>query len=526
MPEPNSIIKLIKNCKIDCDYTNTILFESPEQQKGYFYNSTDGYFFNNQSYQRYANGEIVVNKKCDDLYMCNYMMFQNTNYSNKWFYAFITNMEYVGENATRVFYELDVIQTYLFEVIPQACFVEREHSVTDNIGDNLVGENLYFGEYVYGDEVQPIDDSGAENMYMWQLSTVLVFNSSFLQTIISRWANLEPYLYGESLYSGVYQGVTFFVIPTYLGGEIVDMVNEVISATDFLTFGGFVCGFMIPHMFVPTHDSIPEFTNINKAYLFRLSRPNNINGYTPKNKKLFTYPYVCGELTNKRGTTNEVKYEYSNLAGTLHFKCEGNFSLNPNVIAYPANYKGLMSYFDAGVSVGGYPTITWGADGVTEWVNNNLLKTAITAPLTLGQNKLLYTWSKATRLSLSGTVNDVINASSSFLGSGDVHGGVDGDVMLGSSEGNYIVARQKFITKQYAQIIDNYFDRFGYATNLTKVPNRNSRPHWNYVKTLGFTFDGAVPADSAKKIISIYDNGITFWKNSGEIGDYTLDNSV
>ena len=66
---------------------------------------------------------------------------------------------------------------------------------------------------------------------------------------------------------------------------------------------------------------------------------------------------------------------------------------------------------------------------------------------------------------------------------------------------------------------------FGYATRRCKKPNRNSRPHWNYVKTVGATVTGSVPADDMKKICSIYDNGITFWKNGSEVGDYSLDNS-
>ena len=76
---------------------------------------------------------------------------------------------------------------------------------------------------------------------------------------------------------------------------------------------------------------------------------------------------------------------------------------------------------------------------------------------------------------------------------------------------------------------------FGYATNKVKTPNRNSRPHWNYVKTRGCvlhsgrvaadgTLTGGLPADDMAKINAIYDNGITFWKNGSEVGDYSLNN--
>ena len=69
-------------------------------------------------------------------------------------------------------------------------------------------------------------------------------------------------------------------------------------------------------------------------------------------------------------------------------------------------------------------------------------------------------------------------------------------------------------------------DMYGYQINRVKVPDITSRPHWNYIQTIGCTAIGSVPADSMRKIISIYDNGITFWKNGSEVGDYTLDNTI
>ena len=43
--------------------------------------------------------------------------------------------------------------------------------------------------------------------------------------------------------------------------------------------------------------------------------------------------------------------------------------------------------------------------------------------------------------------------------------------------------KQMQVTPQYAHIIDEYFDKYGYATKRVKVPNTHSRPHWTYTKT-------------------------------------------
>lgn len=85
--------------------------------------------------------------------------------------------------------------------------------------------------------------------------------------------------------------------------------------------------------------------------------------------------------------------------------------------------------------------------------------------------------------------------------------------------------RQMQISAEYARVIDDYFDMYGYATRRVKVPNRSARPHWNYVKTNGCVLIGNAPADDVRKICGIYDNGITFWKSASEVGNYSLDNS-
>ena len=37
---------------------------------------------------------------------------------------------------------------------------------------------------------------------------------------------------------------------------------------------------------------------------------------------------------------------------------------------------------------------------------------------------------------------------------------------------------------------------------------------------------GDLPAKDAEAIINIFDNGITFWNNIDEVGNYSLDNTV
>lgn len=85
---------------------------------------------------------------------------------------------------------------------------------------------------------------------------------------------------------------------------------------------------------------------------------------------------------------------------------------------------------------------------------------------------------------------------------------------------------QIHLKEQYARVIDDYFDLYGYATKRVKTPNISSRPHWNYTKTIGCNVVSVnCNNNDVTAIKNIFDNGITFWKNADEIGNYSLDNS-
>ena len=79
-------------------------------------------------------------------------MYQNDNYSDKWFYAYITGMEYINDNMTRISIATDVFQTWQFDLIYKASYVEREMiDVSSDVpGANLNPENLESGEYKIG----------------------------------------------------------------------------------------------------------------------------------------------------------------------------------------------------------------------------------------------------------------------------------------------------------------------------------------------------------------------------------------
>lgn len=153
--QPNSIIKLCSGVPIDSSYKDTIYFASRSAQKSYF-DSKVSKTMDKASFQRISGqqGVVRMSASAESIYNCNYMMFQNTNYSTKWFYAFITNIEYVNDKVSNVYFTVDVMQTwFLFDCTLKESFVEREHHATDTTNDCLVGENIPTGQMMYD---QPI----------------------------------------------------------------------------------------------------------------------------------------------------------------------------------------------------------------------------------------------------------------------------------------------------------------------------------------------------------------------------------
>lgn len=71
-------------------------------------------------------------------------MYQNESYSDKWFYAFITNIKYVNNDMSRIEIVTDVWQTWQFDITFMNSFIEREMiNVSEDVpGSNLLPEGL------------------------------------------------------------------------------------------------------------------------------------------------------------------------------------------------------------------------------------------------------------------------------------------------------------------------------------------------------------------------------------------------
>lgn len=515
--QPQTNIKLLHNVPLDTTYDHTVLFQSKASQQSYFAGLTK-YNLSNYSYQRVNNGKMRVGIKADSIYDCNYLMFQNTAYGTKWFYAFITAVEFVNNETSEVSFELDVMQTWMFDCSPDYCFVEREHSLSDAIGEHIEPESCATGEYVMNG-YQPV--TGMSDLCV----CVAVVDT-----------NNET---EGNLYDGIYGSAQLWVYDSTDVEGINGKVNEYVQKPDAI-IGMYMLPIMLIGEIPDTHKLGYAANAMKRTVEFApLTANDSLDGYVPKNKKLYSYPYNFLHVDNASGSELSLRYEFFELHKPV-LEISGTITQPIQVVLRPASYKGTPGYSGLGgyttlntesLQLGNYPLCSWNVDAYQAWVAQNSLPIALGLGTTAAQAYIGYKTGgvEGAQIGASaiGQVSNILSQAYSASIAADISKGQfnNGGVNVATNKQQFYWGRCS-ITKEYARMIDDYFSMFGYACGRVKIPYRTGRPHWNYVKTIGCTITGSVPSDDLKKICSIYDAGITFWHNGNEVGNYSLDNTI
>lgn len=492
---PNSTIILCKNVPLDNTYEHTIYFANASAQATYF--SGKGVVtLNAQTYQRVERGKMRVQVNAETIYTCNYLMFKNTAYGDKWFYAFITGVEYVNDVTSEITFELDSLQTYWFDIVRKPCYVEREHSATDKIGENLLPEDIgepelivqyhypyHFVSWKVAIQVKPskigsiLHQDDIVNFENNQIVPVTEYKSANSQNdadAINQWAQQSA--------RDNYEITNAYMYPTIFD-DYESIYIPVITASD-------------------THDVIRPTT----YYDITTSSGTPLDTYVPKNKKLFTAPYTKLKVTTTMGDSADFLWE-NTLDGRINFGLYFNKVNKASCDLRPLNYFQQRNQRLNTLSIESFPEVT--LSQYTGASLSNLLTMASRIGVAIATGNAISAVSVGSE-ALTKLVTD------------------NGTNTVGTSDNNLDLKYDTFgydfyvmgIRAQDAEVIDNYFSKYGYSTKKVKVPNINVREHWTYTKTRGCVIIGNAPADDIRKICSIFDNGITFWANASEVGDY------
>ena len=529
---PDTTIRLLK-CPLELDNKNQITFSNATAQYNYFhglpYIEVDG------SYYQRKDSSIYYPDNFDDLLEYNYVMYQNSNYSNKWFYAFITNMEYVSDNCTRIEITTDVFQTWQFDLTYKKSFVIREHVNDDTIGSNIIEENLDTGE------MTTINSSSVKYGIT---GTKIIVMSTYDPYAAS---GTNPDFNGLIAYNGTMFGCPMWAFDYNDLAGVQNFIQLVISARSTSAIQGI---FMCPTELIRNNINSLDHNKITGSYsvytntetFLPKSNTAAYSDYTPKNNKCYCYPYHFLEVTNSNGEKQQYRIEdfTKNQLGQVEFTNYMALQIGISGRLCPKNYRGsqLPEYnSDVSVNLPKFPTCQWSSDYYTNWLTQNsvnMIRTIANTNVGIDASLLTKAGSAADVMGSSGasggsaasSVTDLIGKHmQARLNANQVAGNNTGDVSFSMGVNGYTFL-EKRCKLQNLKIIDDYFTMFGYKVNSLKVPNTTGRSNWNYVETNNINIVADIPQEDLQMIKSFFNNGITLWHTTTYFLDYSQTNSI
>ena len=526
----NSRVILSKNIKMDREYVNVLSYS--EQEMVALCEQNVVVQAENFSFIR-ANKSIQVQFSYGQCLQANYIAFQNPDYSGKWFFAWIDEVIYKGDLNTEIKYTIDSWSTWFDKWTKKPCFVQREHTNNDAVGANTIPENLNIGQIICDFE---------------RTSTVIGAESFFWFVIASNYNPADnTRTAGVGLYADYPQGSQWFawLVNILNPGETINEISDwVFEVTQDAQADNIQSMFALPYQAFSLSDVDAEthvVTNgkgnkLNEDITFIKSSIRQFNDYpNVKNNKLLTYPYSFIRITNNLGSYNDYKIEDfhevdvdDNETDEVTFNAIGVPCQNYSGKLRPKNYQGILYNEDESIALGKYPTLSWSSDGFTNWMTQNALN--------LGVNILNTSVSGATSGKVIGGVATVAGNTASMIGS-MFQASMGSNTARGNANAGDVSFSQNLIRfkimhmrpkLEYLQIIDDYFSRFGYATNRVKEPNITGRQNFNYVEIgsseeIGY---GEVPAIFMNNINNACRRGVTIWHNHLNLGNYNIDNNI
>lgn len=547
-------IWLCGNVPLDIAHNHTIMFSSASAQTQYFLSKRLHQAIDCTYQREFMRVSYPAVK--DDIQNANYIAYQNAGYSNKWYYGFIERIEYVNDSTSFIYFVIDAYQTYQFDFTLGDSFIEREHTADDTFGKYTLDEPVSLGDYYSYRTYR----EGFQKWWLVVGSTIDLENTSDTA--------------GASFYGGVYAGMKYY---TYRNDDL-----GLVSLTTVLNIlaqngqsDAIVTMFMIPDIVAKGKFSNgKELDSSMASYGTAVTYPisSSLGGYTPKNKKLLTYPYKAIMLSNGSGQTIQLRPEWVTGYPTLQFTVYGGFHPGSRCIGVP-DYMRVAGNKDYALTLSDYPQVSWQTDVYANWLAGatvkfgyaeDRLKTSRQANVRaseaaggmIGQaaGAALSPLSPAQDIgkSIGQSIGNIAGRVSEYNPISNIQAGMDyykiksaleEEKEIHAIEPNSVRGTigndftwmnvglagfdicERCINEEHAKAIDNFFSAYGYKTNRLGKPNLTSRPNWNYIKCSSISLEGNAPADALESIRNMFLSGVTFW-HTYDVGNYSLDNSV
>lgn len=535
--KPGTDVFILRGVPLDNTYEHTIVWENLNadrtQQRDYFLSKAK-FGIPKNSYQRVDRFWLKVNVNAEYLMDCNYIMFKNTPFNMvKWYYAFITDVEYINNNTSKIRYQLDVMQTWLpgqnrdYQLLP--CFIERCHAKSDELYENLIAEDIVTNEsdkYV----IDAVEEFDMNELAVCILATEVYLGANIGQDFTPASSVIEYGQYGKV--SPHFRSIT--KADGSIDWEAVNNINDYLNA--YITGGkenSIIAIYMFPKKFLNHGDTAPTFSVQLPKPMPGQTLGGNKSTYVPKNNKLYSFPYNVIRVNNQCGTTKLYKWEYFDDSSRGKFTVSGAEIWMPCAVIYPNKYKGIAKNMEDSVTFDGFTVSPWASDAYHAWWAQNAAQVGVTvfggvasiaaaiAGGASGNPMLLATGIGGAVSSTTKIITSLHQANHTPTAE---HGPTNTSLVLPALKNIKFVVTKESLRADLIRIYDDYFTKYGYAQKSISIPSLVNREHWTYVQTTGFEFNGEINDTDTKKIKSIFDNGITFWRNPNEIGHYELSN--
>ena len=579
----NSRIIIARDIKVDRDYKNVLTYSESEMLSLCQTNQV----YSNNTYEFLKENESPMYVACDyqTALKGNYIAFQNQNYSNKWFFAFIDRVEYNSENSTMIYFTIDVFSTWFDYWNKMPCMVMREHTNNDTIGANTIDEGLAVPDVMGHMDLTTTFINQALYICVatnWDISDGAV-QSSYIDpntgaTVVvqATTKNRGKGYTGASMFNrGVYgqllclftfddtgiENLEHFIDITNRQGHIADIHEMFIipaciftSATDLISKTRIAClkvinetlddGVVSEENTIQTSYKVIAYSSANRDQIFfqnvEMTRPVTLNNFVPKNNKVLCYPFNYIMVSNHVGDQNIYKIEdFAPVQGfesnKIVFQVQIGLSVGMSCRIVPINYKNVQFNYDECLSLAKFPTCSWSGDAYTNW----LTKEGVNG------NKVVTT---AAALGLAALTGNIVGAAISTAGQfisqygqfkkaqllPEITGGQNtADVNFAHGDNNFTI-KQFHAKNEFLQQVDDYFSKFGYKTLKIKAPNITGRTNWNYVQIgndeivaiSNYHNSISVPTSDMEKINQIFRMGVTCWHNHANLGNFSLSNTI
>lgn len=401
---PSTVIELYKGVEIPSDYSFIFRWASRTNQDNYFNTRvTKKVTITNMLYINEEATTMRIGLPIKELVGCNYltMINQSGNFENKKFYYFISDIKYINNNVTEIAIQLDVWNTFYWDIDFDECLIVRQHTPSDYYFEHLVPETIGTGEY-FSQRYWETSDNQQDLSFTRQS----LFLGIALDSSGTPFQNIHAY--GPNFF----MAGELYLLPIASNAFARTQLNALLSTYHGHYDECFRMCYMVPEWVysylyypvdagqftIPYGDDKPIIAS--RTLNFYINSDNGwaeSNEYTefgtqhyePRNAKLYSAPYRYLRLVSTSGDTRDYPYElfepkhtsgFRSLSFTQYCNPISSDSQGCNVVTVPDYFRGRTKNWEESVQWSQMQPFPLTTDNMAKFIDYN--KTSLVlAPL-------------------------------------------------------------------------------------------------------------------------------------------------